>query len=232
MTNDTNTDEQPTHSDEQRQAETERRGEWVVPLNHGAIGNNHAVKHGLSGGVIWMGLPRLHGWQPFGGGVKLSHQTYAKAADEWLSDNPSAREIAVVDVVNGDWKTVWRQNGRERNAADNHANAPDGTIGTPPLEGGGARATYRDALDLWGADAQIDQLEQEAAELIVAIKHFQQGRPGSDEELVEEAAQVAIMLKQFAEHVGRDYFDEVAGGELTRLQQRIRREQPETLDGQ
>jgi hypothetical protein len=232
MTNDTNTSEQPTHSDEQGLTETERRGEWVVPLNDGAIVDNRAVKHDLSGSVIWMGLPKLHGWQPFGGGVKMPHQTYVKAADEWLADNPNAREIAVVDVVNGDWKTVWRLHGRDEHVADDYADVPDGTIGTRPLDGGDARATYRDALDLWGVDAQINQLEQEAAELIVAIKHFQQGRHNSDEELVTEAVQLSIMLGQFAEHVGRDRFDETAVDELRRLRERIESVQPETMDGQ
>ncbi len=42
------------------------------------------------------------------------------------------------------------------------------------------------AVKKWGLDAQLLQVQEEAAELIVAISHFRRGRRHSKKEVLEE----------------------------------------------
>lgn len=52
------------------------------------------------------------------------------------------------------------------------------------------------AIKIWGIEAQLDMLVEECAELIMAIQHMKRGRVGWDE-VVEEMADVGIMMNQF-----------------------------------
>ena len=59
---------------------------------------------------------------------------------------------------------------------------------------------YKDAIRLWGEDAQINMIIEECAELIVAIRKWGRGR-GEPVVLVDhvcqEIADVEIMIEQF-----------------------------------
>lgn len=54
----------------------------------------------------------------------------------------------------------------------------------------------KQALEEWGLVAQSDMCIEECAELIVAVRHWQRGRPNCLEELAEELADVSLMLEQ------------------------------------
>jgi hypothetical protein len=51
------------------------------------------------------------------------------------------------------------------------------------------------ALDTWGKDSQLDMVEEECAELIVAIKHRKRGK-NTDEQVIEECVDVELMMEQ------------------------------------
>ena len=52
------------------------------------------------------------------------------------------------------------------------------------------------AVAKYGTTPQLRQLQEECAELIAAISHYLRGRQGSYDELIEEIADVDIMIKQ------------------------------------
>lgn len=52
------------------------------------------------------------------------------------------------------------------------------------------------AFEKYGHAAQLRQLQEECAELIAAVNHYFRGRQDSREELIEEMADVAIMLME------------------------------------
>jgi NTP pyrophosphatase (non-canonical NTP hydrolase) len=66
----------------------------------------------------------------------------------------------------------------------------------------------RAAVAKYGTDAQWDQLQEEAAEVIVAVSHYRRGRVGSRHELLAELADLVIMIAQAREMLGADAFDE------------------------
>lgn len=102
-------------------------GDFLVDTRESAFGT--VLDHGLDGLVIFMGLPRIGGWRPLDHATGrplttfLSHQTYKKHVESWLSRNPGARQVAVVSLTHGDWKAVYARDGYEPEAPDG-GNAP------------------------------------------------------------------------------------------------------------
>lgn len=93
----------------------DERGDWVVEKHENTFGE--VLKHGLDDGVIFMVLPKLHGWRPMEKGMMLSHQTYAKHVTEWIEENEYPRKVAVVNVKTGEWQTVWETDQKWRLSA-------------------------------------------------------------------------------------------------------------------
>ncbi len=54
---------------------------------------------------------------------------------------------------------------------------------------------YRAALDKWGEQAQYEQMVEECAELITALKHFERGKIKRGE-IIAELADVTLMVGQ------------------------------------
>ena len=79
---------------------------------------------------------------------------------------------------------------------------------------------YTQAFVSYGADAQYIQLQEECAELIVALCHFRRGRIGP-EEVCSEIADVRIMIEQAREMLGRKLVDEKYKEKLAVLEERI-----------
>ncbi len=80
---------------------------------------------------------------------------------------------------------------------------------------------YRDAIEKWGEQSQIDQAIEELAELIVALRHLSRGRGCGS--AVQEVADVSIMLEQVRLILGRDVeIDAVTRNKLERLHDRVR----------
>ena len=79
------------------------------------------------------------------------------------------------------------------------------------------------ALDVWGCNAQMMQTMEECAELTVALSHLKRFRtPEARQEMIEEIADVEIMLEQMK--IEFDCHQEVAAKvveKLARLQRRL-----------
>jgi len=78
---------------------------------------------------------------------------------------------------------------------------------------------YQKAIDLWGTDAQIDMIEEECIELLLAIKRFKRGR-GGIENIMEEVADVSIMGEQ-AEVIFDYSIKDFKNAKFNRLEKRI-----------
>ena len=85
------------------------------------------------------------------------------------------------------------------------------------------RDIYQQAIDEWGLNSQIDMFIEEAAELIVALNHARRGfwtTPLQDQ-VIEELADVEIMLEQMRLIFGPDEVDQVKLRKALRLKDRI-----------
>lgn len=79
---------------------------------------------------------------------------------------------------------------------------------------------YSAAIRLWGAECQIRMVQEECAELIVAVSHVLRGRIGMHE-LSSEIADVEIMCAQLRLLIGHGPVDAAKKAKLERLQQRV-----------
>ena len=68
---------------------------------------------------------------------------------------------------------------------------------------------YKKAIFDFGKNAQICQTQEECAELIVALAHFMRDRCSSLGEVIEEIADVEIMLEQLKLIIGEGATDRV-----------------------
>ena len=75
---------------------------------------------------------------------------------------------------------------------------------------------YKQAVEKWGEDAQLNQMEEEMAELIVAINKFKRARDfvaqrkeGVMENLYEELADVKLCLEQMEYIFGEQKIDDM-----------------------
>jgi len=75
---------------------------------------------------------------------------------------------------------------------------------------------YKDCIEAWGERTQLRQAQEECAELIIAINHFCRNRKTGLEEIIEEAADVFLMVNQVIEIVGRDKVMAVASYKVDR----------------
>lgn len=82
------------------------------------------------------------------------------------------------------------------------------------------RAILRRALEHYGGREQHDKATEEMGELTVALARYRDGR-GSAEQVIDELADVAVMIAQLAELYGREAVDERIGHKLARLKRRI-----------
>jgi len=89
-----------------------------------------------------------------------------------------------------------------------------------PLFDNQDRETFRAAVETWGIDAQADMAEEEAAEFIVASKHYAQGKIDADE-LVDELADIRIMQEQLTEFIGRERVERRVREKMDRLRERL-----------
>lgn len=75
---------------------------------------------------------------------------------------------------------------------------------------------YRATLDQWGEEAQYDQAVEECAELIAALKHFRRGKVGR-QAVIDELADVTLMLGQLTWMFGTDLVEESVQKKLEKL---------------
>lgn len=65
-------------------------------------------------------------------------------------------------------------------------------------------ALYDECMTFWGLERQLRMTQEECGELIIAVSHFIRGRESGLEDLIEELADVQLMINQIIRHVGED----------------------------
>ncbi len=76
---------------------------------------------------------------------------------------------------------------------------------------------YRETINKWGEEAQYDQMIEECAELIVAIKHFKRGKT-NQQTVIDELADITLMLGQLTWMFGAENIDTAVQNKLNKLQ--------------
>ena len=85
---------------------------------------------------------------------------------------------------------------------------------------------YKRAFHKWGANDQLNMVIEECAELIHAISKYRRGKPNS---LLDEMADVEIMLEQMRVLVGEKdckIVDSIKMQKIARLNRRVNEEIP------
>lgn len=77
---------------------------------------------------------------------------------------------------------------------------------------------FKKAIDTWGIDMQEDMAIDEMSELTKAIIKKRRGK-GSEEQIIEELADVGIMVCQLCEHYGYDKINKVYTEKINRLKE-------------
>jgi len=80
---------------------------------------------------------------------------------------------------------------------------------------------YKDCMEFWGLERQSRMLQEECAELIVAISHYFRSRTNATADLVEELADVYLMLNQLISHFGEDIVMDVVDWKSDRVKEKL-----------
>ena len=75
---------------------------------------------------------------------------------------------------------------------------------------------YRATLEKWGEKTQYEQMVEECAELIAAIKHYERGKI-KREDLIAELADVTLMVGQLTWMLGKDEVASAIDSKLAKL---------------
>ena len=75
---------------------------------------------------------------------------------------------------------------------------------------------YQATIDKWGIEAQYEQMVEECAELIAALKHFQRGKI-DQQTVIDELADVTLMVGQLTWMFGQDTVDQAIQDKLIKL---------------
>ena len=86
---------------------------------------------------------------------------------------------------------------------------------------------YKDCVEFWGEQEQLDILQEECAELIEAVSHYRRQRDGSKKELLEEMADVLLILNQMIEHFGPTNVYAIAGQKAMDIKAKLERQKNE-----
>lgn len=76
---------------------------------------------------------------------------------------------------------------------------------------------YVRAINKWGVEAQCDQAVEECAELIASLKHLKRGKV-SEDELIDEIADVYLMLGQLIYMFGEDKLNTAVDRKIVKLE--------------
>lgn len=75
---------------------------------------------------------------------------------------------------------------------------------------------YKEAIEKWGEEAQVNMLNEECGELIAAVAQFKRGRT-SHHDVMTELADVFIMVEQIASMMSYDDFEKELERKLVKL---------------
>lgn len=82
------------------------------------------------------------------------------------------------------------------------------------------RKICEDAFNTFGSEAQFMMVVEECGELLNALAKYKRGR-ATEEELIEEVADVSIMMEELANHFNWNLYIEWREYKLLRLKKRI-----------
>ncbi len=82
---------------------------------------------------------------------------------------------------------------------------------------------YKDCMDFWGFEKQARVVQEECAELIVATSHILRGRKGSYKKMLEEVADVYLMVQQMMTYFGKDQVMDVVDFKSDRVKAKLER---------
>ncbi|SEA00021.1 hypothetical protein SAMN05660420_01019 [Desulfuromusa kysingii] len=80
------------------------------------------------------------------------------------------------------------------------------------------QSIYQKTISQWGKEAQYDQMVEECAELITALKHFRRGKV-NQQVVIDELADVTLMLGQLRWMFGAAEVDSAVQKKLLKLNQ-------------
>ena len=75
---------------------------------------------------------------------------------------------------------------------------------------------YQKTISRWGEDAQYDQMVEECAELIAALKHFRRGKV-NQQVVIDELADITLMLGQLTWMFGAEQVEAAVQQKLQKL---------------
>ncbi|MEE4253517.1 MAG: antitoxin [Desulfuromusa sp.] len=78
------------------------------------------------------------------------------------------------------------------------------------------QSIYKQTVSKWGNEAQYDQMVEECAELITALKHFRRGKV-NQQVVIDELADVTLMLGQLTWMFGAEQVEEAVQQKLQKL---------------
>ena len=81
---------------------------------------------------------------------------------------------------------------------------------------------YKEAINTWGEDAQVNMLNEECGELLAAVAQFKRGRT-SRHDVMTELADASIMIEQIATMMNYDDYEKEKDKKLSRLKERLER---------
>lgn len=90
---------------------------------------------------------------------------------------------------------------------------------------------YKDCMDFWGFEKQARVVQEECAELIVATSHILRGRKGSYKKMLEEVADVYLMVHQMMTYFGKDQVMDVVDFKSDRVKAKLEGYKKEKLNG-
>ena len=85
---------------------------------------------------------------------------------------------------------------------------------------------YQITIDKWGTDAQYEQMVEECAELITALKHYQRGKV-DQEAVINELADVTLMAGQLAWMFGQENVQSAIETKLLKLDRLLNQDESE-----
>ena len=90
---------------------------------------------------------------------------------------------------------------------------------------------YKECMDVWGFEAQSRVAQEECGELITAISHLLRERECGLEEVIEETADVYLMVHQLMYYLGEERVMAAVEYKAKGIWKRIEKEKMETEDG-
>jgi len=82
---------------------------------------------------------------------------------------------------------------------------------------------YKDCMEFWGFEKQARMAQEECGELIVSISHYLRGRKNATADLVEEIADIYLMLNQLISYFGENMIMDIVGWKSDRIKEKLER---------